>query len=193
MSARIAFLCLSAGLLLSGCGIFDRPDNGTDPDAQRRAEDPYHTDPKYINPDEYNRNMDGKNTSIVSMIFSNNDTAAGNAGGGGPGIGVNSFLWHASLDTVSFMPLASAVPFGGVIITDWYSPPNSPGERFKVNVFILGREVRADGVKTSVFRQKRDDKTGTWVDAEVDKNTAGDLENAILSRARQMRLSTAQK
>ncbi len=195
MSARIAFLCLSAGLLLSGCGLFssDRYAPGTDPDAQRRAEDPYHTDPKYINPDEYNRNMDGKNTSIVSMIFSNNDTAAGNAGGGGPGIGVNSFLWHASLDTVSFMPLASADPFGGVIITDWYSPPTSPNERFKVNVFILGRELRADGVKTSVFRQKRDEKTGGWVDVEVDKNTAGDLENAILNRARQMRLSTAQK
>ena len=193
MSARIAFLCLSAGLLLSGCGLFasDRYAPGTDPDAQRRAEDPYHTDPKYINPDEYNRNMDGKNNSIISMIFSNNDTASNN--GGGPGIGVNSFLWHASLDTVSFMPLASADPFGGVIITDWYSPPASPNERFKINVFILGRELRADGVKTSVFRQKRDDKTGAWVDAEVDKNTAFDLENAILSRARQMRLSTAQK
>ena len=146
MSARIAFLCLSAGLLLSGCGIFNRPDNGTDPDAQRRAEDPYHTDPKYMNPDEYNRNMDGKNTSIISMMFSNNDTA-GNTGGGGPGIGVNSFLWHASLDTVSFMPLASADPFGGTIITDWYSPPASPNERFKVNIFILGRELRADGVQ----------------------------------------------
>jgi hypothetical protein len=193
MSARIAFLCLSAGLLLSGCGLFasDRYAAGTDPDAQRRAEDPYHTDPKYMNPDEYNRNMDGKNSSIISMLFSNNDTGA--AGGGGPGIGVNSYLWHASLDTVSFMPLASADPFGGVIITDWYSPPASPGERFKVNVFILGRELRADGVKTSVFRQKRDDKTGSWVDAQVDQNTSGDLENAILNRARQMRLSTAQK
>jgi hypothetical protein len=193
MSARIAFLCLSAGLLLSGCGLFssDRYAPGTDPDAQRRAEDPYHTDPKYMNPDEYNRNMDGKNSSIISMLFSNNDTAG--AGGGGPGIGVNSYLWHASLDTVSFMPLASADPFGGVIITDWYSPPASPGERFKVNVFILGRELRADGVKTSVFRQKRDDKTGSWVDAQVDQNTSGDLENAILNRARQMRLSTAQK
>ena len=194
MSARIAFLCLSAGVMLSGCGLFasDRYAPGTDPDAQRRAEDPYHTDPKYMNPDEYNRNMEGKNTSVISMIFSNNDTGT-NAGGGGPGIGVNSYLWHASLDTVSFMPLASADPFGGVIITDWYSPPNSPGERFKVNVFILGRELRADGVKTSVFRQKRDDKTGSWIDAQVDQNTAGDLENAILSRARQMRLSTAQK
>src|SRR5262245_8131754 len=60
--------------------------------------------------------------------------------GGSGGIGVNSFLWRASLDTVSFMPLLSADPFGGVIITDWYSPPESPGERFKLNIYILGRE-----------------------------------------------------
>lgn len=108
-------------------------------------------------------------------------------------LGVNDYLWRASLDTLNFIPLQSADPFGGVIITDWYSPPNAPNERFKVNVFILGRELRADGVKTSVFRQKRDDKTGSWVDVQVDQNTPGDLENAILSRARQMRLSTAQK
>ncbi len=38
---------------------------------------------------------------------------------GGSQIGVNSYLWRATLDTISFMPLASADPFGGVIITDW--------------------------------------------------------------------------
>ncbi|MGH6968637.1 MAG: DUF3576 domain-containing protein, partial [Stellaceae bacterium] len=94
------------------------------------------------------------------------------------------------LDTVSFMPLASADPFGGVIITDWFSPPQTPDERFKVNIFILNRELRADGVRASVFRQARDSK-GDWVDAPVDKNTGTDLENAILARARQIRLSTA--
>src|SRR6185369_14156384 len=47
------------------------------------------------------------------------------------GIGVNSFLWRAALDTVSFMPLASADPFGGVILTDWYANPDKPGERTK--------------------------------------------------------------
>ena len=69
------------------------------------------------------------------------------------GIAVNSFLWRASLDTVSFMPLASADPFGGVILTDWYSPPETPEERFKINVFILGRELRSDGVRVRVFKQ----------------------------------------
>jgi hypothetical protein len=107
---------------------------------------------------------------------------------GGAGVGVNSFLWRASLDTVSFMPLVSADPFGGVIITDWYSPPQSPEERFKVNVYILGRALRADGLRASVFRQQLDGTTG-WIDAPVASNTATDLENAILTRARQMRVA----
>lgn len=107
---------------------------------------------------------------------------------GANGIGVNSFLWRASLDTVSFMPLVSADPFGGVIITDWYSPPQSPEERFKVNVYILGRALRADGIRASVFRQQRDTTAG-WMDAQVAPSTATDLENAILTRARQMRIA----
>jgi hypothetical protein len=109
-------------------------------------------------------------------------------GAGGTGVGVNSFLWRASLDTVSFMPLVSADPFGGVIITDWYSPPQSPSERFKVNVYILGRALRADGIRVSAFRQQLDGATG-WVDAPVASSTATDLENAILTRARQMRIA----
>lgn len=105
-----------------------------------------------------------------------------------PGIGVNSFLWRASLDTVSFMPLVSADPFGGVIITDWYSPPQSRSERFKVTVYILGRTLRADGIRVTVFRQELSPAAG-WVDATVAENTATDLENAILTRARQLRIA----
>ncbi|WP_119302530.1 DUF3576 domain-containing protein [Dongia deserti] len=109
---------------------------------------------------------------------------------GGGGIGVNNLLWRASLDTVSFMPLVSADPFGGVIITDWYTPPSAPDERFKVNIYILGRALRADGIRASVFRQQI--RGSTWVDAPVALNTATDLENAILTRARQMRLAGSQ-
>ena len=104
------------------------------------------------------------------------------------GIGVNGFLWRASLDTLSFLPLSSADPFGGVIITDWYAPPESPQERFKVTVYILGRELRSDGVRVAVFRQKRDEGT-EWLDANTGKNTSTSLENAILSRARELRIS----
>lgn len=112
--------------------------------------------------------------------------------GGDGGIGVNSYLWRASLDTVSFMPLASADPFGGVIITDWYSPPQSTNERFKINVYILGRDLRADGVRAAVFRQLRDPQSGSWIDATVEQETPTDIENAILTKARQLRIASLQ-
>ena len=112
-------------------------------------------------------------------------------GQGGGGIGVNSYLWRASLDTISFMPLASADPFGGVIITDWYTPPETPDERLKVNVVILGRELRADGVRATVFRQRLE-PSGSWVDAAVAPETSVDLENAILTRARELRIASAE-
>lgn len=108
---------------------------------------------------------------------------------GGGGIGVNSFLWRASLDTVAFMPVTSADPFGGVIITDWYAMPETPDERFKINVYILGRELRADGVKVAVFRQVQDG-AGGWRDAAVGTPTAGKIEESILTRARQLRFDT---
>jgi hypothetical protein len=108
------------------------------------------------------------------------------------GIGVNGFLWRASLDTLSFLPLSSADPFGGVIITDWYTPPESPAERFKATVYILGRELRSDGVRVAVFRQKR--STGSeWIDANASKNASASLENAILTRARELRISNTGK
>ena len=110
---------------------------------------------------------------------------------GGSGIGVNSFLWRASLDTMSFMPLVSADPFGGVIITDWFAPPEVPGERFKVTVYILGRDLRADGVRASVFRQRRDEG-GDWIDATIEERTRVELEDAILTRARQLRVAGLQ-
>ena len=113
-----------------------------------------------------------------------NSTAA--LGGGGVGIGVNSYLWRASLDTIAFMPLSSADPFGGVIITDWYSPEGARQERFKMNVFILVRSLRADGVRVSLFRQVQD-RGGIWRDAGVPVQTASRIEDAILTRARQLR------
>jgi len=108
--------------------------------------------------------------------------------GGGGGIGVNSFLWRASLDTTSFMPLASADPFGGVIITDWYSPPETPNERFKMTVYILDRSLRADGIRVALFKQQRNGNE--WVDVRPAPDTAVTLENAILTRARELRINS---
>ena len=111
---------------------------------------------------------------------------------GGSGIAVNSFLWRASLDTLSFMPLSAADPFGGVIITDWYSPPETPDRRFKANAYILDRDLRADGIRVTLFQQRRD-ASGTWMDSAVDEKTATDLEDAILTRARQLRVDQASR
>ena len=102
-------------------------------------------------------------------------------------IEVNGYLWRGALDALSFMPLQSADAYGGAIITDWYSPPETPNERFKVNALVQGTELRADGVKVTMFRQTRETPAGAWKDAEVDKNTPIDLENVILARARELR------
>ena len=103
------------------------------------------------------------------------------------GIGVNSFLWRATLDTVSFMPLASADPFGGVVLTDWYADPATPNERVKVNAFIMGRELKADGIRVRTFRQEK--RGGHWRDAAVAEETGRKLEDTILTRARQLRIA----
>jgi Domain of unknown function (DUF3576) len=174
MSRVPAVLCFAAIVALGGCGYVE-----TSPDSYRN--------PK-VDPDAA--------AAQSGSVFGGNglDLLGGGkkTDQGGSGIGVNSFLWRASLDTLAFMPLASADPFGGVIITDWYSPAESPDERFKVNVFILDRQLRADGLRAAVFKQKRE-PDGRWADAPVDVATQTDLENAILGRARQLRISTAQR
>jgi len=103
------------------------------------------------------------------------------------GIGVNAYLWRASLDTLDFLPLASADPFGGVIITDWYVNPQKADERLKATVYILDTRLRADGVSAAVFRETL--VNGQWISATVNPETNIALENAILSKARQLRLS----
>jgi hypothetical protein len=109
---------------------------------------------------------------------------------GGGGLGVNSYLWRATLDTITFMPVNSADPFGGVIITDWHAAADAPMERFKLNIYILGRALRADGVRVAVFRQVRDG--AGWRDAAVAAKTGTKIEDAILTRARQLRNSSLQ-
>lgn len=136
--------------------------------------------------DELNPFSDSKDDEQVSVL----NEAVG--AGSGAGIGVNSYLWKASLDTIAFMPLSSADPFGGVIITDWYTPDGASYERFKMNVFILVRALRADGIRVSVFRQVLD-SSGAWRDAPVPVQTASRIEDAILTRARQLRSETLRR
>jgi hypothetical protein len=197
MSVRIIGCVVAAALTVTGCGMFggSKSDSGGgDTKTVSTTNNPYHTDPGKMDPRDFNPRIQSENdqSSFTLMAALFGAGGSGDQNAGPAGVGVNSYLWRASLDTVSFMPLASADPFGGVIITDWYSPPDTPNERFKVNVFILGRDLRADGVRASVFHQKKD-PMGQWTEAAVDANTATGLENAILTRAREIRLSTVAK
>ena len=177
--ARLAAAAAAAAFFLAGCAGAkweqDYPvDSGDDKAAPRYASD---------GPEERIFGPGG------ARIFGPSSDEEERGGGGG-GIGVNVYLWRATLDTLSFMPLASADPFGGVVITDWHSLSEAPGERFKVAAYILDRRLRADGIRVSVFRQTREEGAG-WADSGVGRATAAALEDRILARARQLRSDAA--
>ncbi len=172
-------LCAATALILSACGSNDDGEGGIV------------TEAKY--PTGAHRTGTDANDiySKPASIFGEGGLSIGGKKDddeeGGSGITVNSFLWRASLDTVSFMPLASADPFGGVILTDWYTPAENAEERFKLNVFILSRQLRSDGIQVRIFKQVR--SKGAWRDVKPSKETARQLEDTILTRARQLRVS----
>jgi hypothetical protein len=101
---------------------------------------------------------------------------------------VNAFLWRASLDTVSFIPVNSADPIGGFISTDWYLDPENPNERIKMNVYIKDRRLRADAISVSVFREVK--VSEAWVKADVNPDTAKLVEASILTKARELRIGS---
>ena len=177
MSVAIASI-LTAGLLASCNGNI-------------KSEASYPTRPegtdKILYSDQKQETIWGEGQTIGDKIFGRDKDSEDN----GAGIGVNSFLWRASLDTVSFMPVASADPFGGVILTDWYENPDQPGQRFKLSIYILDRQLRADGVRVSVFKQTQE--KGAWRDAKVPTDMATNIENTILTRARELRVAQSGK
>lgn len=181
---RIALILLAgAAVAITGCGADLRPDDTVYPTSQRirkGGQDAYDT--------SVDQGLFGTGPLNVFGGGGDDEPGAGGGGGGGGGVAVNSFLWRASLDTVSFMPLSAADPFGGVIITDWYSPPEAPNERFKLNVFILNRQLRADGLRVAVFKEIA--AGGRWRPAEVNGATAINIENRILERARELRIAS---
>lgn len=170
-------IALAAFVGLGGCGLLSGGDS------------------QYPTQEGSGPNQPNPSGAPRETIFGEDGITLFGGGGGsteqGTGIGINSFLWRASLDTISFMPLTSADPFGGVVITDWYQDPKTPNERFKLTVYIMDRRLRADGVKVAVFRQTRE-AGGTWEDAATDPTTGTRIENAILVRARQLRIQTTE-
>lgn len=136
------------------------------------------------------KNPQGTLMSGNGSLFDTGRGSSKSSGAGDTqGLGVNAFLWRGALDTLSFMPLASADPFGGIIITDWYTPPAATGERFKANAYIMGRQLRADGIKVAIFRQV--EQGGNWVDAPVAPGTTTEIENKVLAKARELRAQSA--
>ena len=103
------------------------------------------------------------------------------------GLPINPYLWRGSLETIDFMPLASADPFAGIIITEWYTDSNNPDERCKINIFIKGLEMKTSNLKVNSFCQIL--INGNWLDQEINKNNNAKLENAILNKAKRIRLS----
>ena len=106
----------------------------------------------------------------------------------GMGLPVNPFLWKASIETISFMPLASTDPFAGTIITDWYTAENSLGERCKLNIFINGADLKTDNLKVSSFCQSL--KNNQWVNSPSNNDNNIKLENAILNKAKKLKLTS---
>jgi hypothetical protein len=179
---RFATLVAFAGLMAGGiaaCGLQGQnPDFTVFDPKEQRIRDRYGT-------------IQG--TDGVTLLSTEKPRGAGatdDGGGGGGGIGVNAYLWRGTLETLDFMPIASADPFGGLIITDWYQPPENPSERLKLQVLIRDRVLRADGLKVAVFRQVREGEA--WTDAPVDPVTATRLEDKILTRARELRIASAE-
>jgi len=175
--SSVTGLIVAFGLSLVGCA--DAEVEGVYPDRRQGDATPY-------------GNVERRGSVFGDGGLFGGDDKDKEGGGGGGGIGVNSFLWRASLDTISFMPVNSADPFGGVIVTDWHSMAEAPQERFKMNVYILGRTLRADGIRVAVFRQVQDN-FGSWRDATVPDQAGIKIEDAILTRARQLRFDTLQE
>jgi hypothetical protein len=162
---------LVLGATVAACS--DAPPQYSYPDASRVGRGDMYDQPSTI--------FDGQGVSVFG-----DSSGGGDGSGGGSGIAVNSFLWRASLDTVSFLPLVSADPFGGVIITDWYVPPETPGERVKVQIYILDRQLRSDGLRVAVFRERL--VAGHWVAQPTSERTVETIEDNILARARELRV-----
>jgi len=129
----------------------------------------------------------------IFNVFSGNDARQNNGtpNEGTPtkprGLSVNADLWRATLDTLSFLPLASADPTSGVVISDWYNDPKIADERFKITVIISGLDLRADALRVTLMREKK--QGARWSTMAANKIVARQLENIILTRARDFRIA----
>ena len=126
--------------------------------------------------------LGGEESGVIFGVTKDRDKGGS---GGGAGIGVNAYLWRGALDTLGFMPFSAIDPHGGVIITDWYTPPATSGERFKATAYVLTKDLRSDGVRVVFFRQEL--RGGQWVDTALPQSTNTEIEDKVLAKARKLR------
>ena len=127
-----------------------------------------------------------KGLSMSGLINKDSET---NTVVGSIGMSINAFLWQGALDTLSFMPLSSADPIGGTIITDWYSSTNNPDERCKLNIFISGKELKTQNLRVASFCQNY--QNNRWVNKDINDDNNIKLENAILNKAKKLKLESS--
>ena len=168
-------IAASVSLLTAGCGS-DRTRQAADP-VTGRLPTPLASDQASRDPD----NTDATIWTVLGLAKRASDREVGPQ----TGTSVSPILWIATRDALDFAGLASEDPMTGLVVTNWYSPPAKPGERLRVNVFILSRALRSDSVAVTVERQVRS-PFGEWADAPVARDVVAGLENAILLRARQI-------
>jgi len=181
--ARLAAVAGFAGLA-SACG------GGGDLAADEDVVGPKPGPTREYDPD-YDKSVLGDDGVSFGSGGLNSGSVGGILGGSGDEKGrlpVNKYLWQGALDTLSFLPLVSSDPFTGVIATDWGSTAEAPGERLKVTAYILNPNLSAASLKVAVYREIRNEE-GLWSPAPVSVDTALKLEDAILTRARQIRIA----
>ena len=144
-------------------------------------------DPAMKEMEKYKENKEGK--TLVSDLL---DNVLPGDNKGSAGIGVNTYLWRATLETLSFMPLSSADPFGGVIVTDWYSKNEAPNEKYKIVAYIIGTQLRVDALKINVFKKIKNEN-GDWIDQESHGEMGINIENSILTKAKQYRMANVEE
>ena len=157
----------------------------------RRSGTPFNlaTDPDLALSDAQNRLMTGGGLIGEKASFS----FLGKEGGQSSqitnlGMPINPYLWKASLETISFMPLSSTDPFAGTIITDWYTAETNLGERCKLNIFINGKDLKTDNLKVLSFCQLL--KNNQWVNMSSNIEESRKLENVILNKAKKLKLTS---
>tara|TARA_B100000674_G_scaffold363570_1_gene306260 strand:+ start:70 stop:681 length:612 start_codon:yes stop_codon:yes gene_type:complete len=131
----------------------------------------------------------GKGGISVSGILGDNNKEKNTPATGVIAMSVNPYLWRAALETIDFMPLSSADQVGGTIITDWYSTSGNEKERCKLNIFITGINLNTENLKVVSFCQEF--KTPTWVNKEIEKENNIKIENAILNKAKKLKLQSS--